>query len=880
MPSLMTHVTAIFGAFTTFLTIRFWQLLGPLLIRYETAIVIMFFILMYIYVYWLLKYHEPLMKAQNLIQYDMMRTLHFEVPKFIQMGFRDLEKTSQKSWQLNHKNFSFFANQGKRNYMEDRMHYIHDVRSHLSIFSIFDGHGGNFVSNFLEEHFSKNMRKRLLYWVPSRKSSIVEEVDAFHAIKQAIVTEVHKIDDEIRRLHQHRTSTTGSTLISAILEQNRFLTVVNVGDSRAIACDFSGKAVVLSRDHKPSDALERRRIESAGGFIENFGVDRVQGVLAVSRAFGDNSLKLDNLITAHPDIVRIDLVERPLRYLLVASDGFFDVFGNQEAIDFANQFLEDKGTFEWSRLASTLVIEALDRGTEDNVSVLECFLISKLERSKESRGNMTSMCGFIRSLEVGTDLLEPEVFRNLSLLAGNVHQESVSRLNRITYAYITPIIITIGVIGDILTVATLTHPLLRRSNIVYTYLTLLAMTDLLTHISVIPMIFWLLDWRLCSEMSAFYYAHIGFPLANALMGASVWIVVFLTLSQYMAVCHPFSQGFFKKRKMCFWLFAIAYLFNFCIYAPWATKKTVYDMCFWLFAIAYLFNFCIYAPWATKKTVYDIPGDLTSCPFLVCDSRKESWFQIYEWIREFLTRVFPFMLIAFFNIRIMITYRSTKRDRMKRLASSQTKRAASERSEQEERRLFVLLFAIIIVFFCCTIPAAPLTIFVADNRSQNLTFQIIRAIVNLLEFTKFALNFYFYCLINPDIRRISWHIIQCRKLNKPARVKGQPVNPISIYTRSTKSTVKGGGHGDSSRRGSKHDDCRSRSASFGYQMRSRSASMLTNIMGTDNVVYDQLQVIKESDSSNDCSKIEVTSAKSSLNGSPSRLGDDLKVPIRV
>uniref|UniRef100_A0AC34Q8Y1 Uncharacterized protein n=1 Tax=Panagrolaimus sp. JU765 TaxID=591449 RepID=A0AC34Q8Y1_9BILA len=852
MPSLMTHVTAIFGAFTTFLTIRFWQLLGPLLIRYETAIVIMFFILMYIYVYWLLKYHEPLMKAQNLIQYDMMRTLHFEVPKFIQMGFRDLEKTSQKSWQLNHKNFSFFANQGKRNYMEDRMHYIHDVRSHLSIFSIFDGHGGNFVSNFLEEHFSKNMRKRLLYWVPSRKSSIVEEVDAFHAIKQAIVTEVHKIDDEIRRLHQHRTSTTGSTLISAILEQNRFLTVVNVGDSRAIACDFSGKAVVLSRDHKPSDALERRRIESAGGFIENFGVDRVQGVLAVSRAFGDNSLKLDNLITAHPDIVRIDLVERPLRYLLVASDGFFDVFGNQEAIDFANQFLEDKGTFEWSRLASTLVIEALDRGTEDNVSVLECFLISKLERSKESRGNMTSMCGFIRSLEVGTDLLEPEVFRNLSLLAGNVHQESVSRLNRITYAYITPIIITIGVIGDILTVATLTHPLLRRSNIVYTYLTLLAMTDLLTHISVIPMIFWLLDWRLCSEMSAFYYAHIGFPLANALMGASVWIVVFLTLSQYMAVCHPFSQGFFKKRKMCFWLFAIAYLFNFCIYAPWATKKTVYD----------------------------IPGDLTSCPFLVCDSRKESWFQIYEWIREFLTRVFPFMLIAFFNIRIMITYRSTKRDRMKRLASSQTKRAASERSEQEERRLFVLLFAIIIVFFCCTIPAAPLTIFVADNRSQNLTFQIIRAIVNLLEFTKFALNFYFYCLINPDIRRISWHIIQCRKLNKPARVKGQPVNPISIYTRSTKSTVKGGGHGDSSRRGSKHDDCRSRSASFGYQMRSRSASMLTNIMGTDNVVYDQLQVIKESDSSNDCSKIEVTSAKSSLNGSPSRLGDDLKVPIRV
>ena len=97
--------------------------------------------------------------------------------------------------------------------------------------------------------------------------------------------------------------------------------------------------------------------------------------------------------------------------------------------------------------------------------------------------------------------------------------------------------------------------------------------------------------------------------------------------------------------------------------------------------------------------------------------------IYEWIREFWTRLFPFLLIAYFNMRIMITYRSTKRDRMKRLASSQSKKGKSEKSEQEERRLFVLLFAIIIVFFLCTIPAAPLTIFVADNRSQNLTFQV-------------------------------------------------------------------------------------------------------------------------------------------------------------
>lgn len=32
----------------------------------------------------------------------------------------------------------------------------------------------------------------------------------------------------------------------------------------------------------------------------------------------------------------------------------------------------------------------------------------------------------------------------------------------------------------------------------------------------------------------------------------------------------------------------------------------------------------------------------------------------------------------------------------------------------------------------------------------MLIKIFRAIVNLLEFTKFALNFYFYCLINPEV----------------------------------------------------------------------------------------------------------------------------------
>uniref|UniRef100_A0A1I7X368 G_PROTEIN_RECEP_F1_2 domain-containing protein n=1 Tax=Heterorhabditis bacteriophora TaxID=37862 RepID=A0A1I7X368_HETBA len=120
----------------------------------------------------------------------------------------------------------------------------------------------------------------------------------------------------------------------------------------------------------------------------------------------------------------------------------------------------------------------------------------------------------------------------------------------------------------------------------------------------------------------------------------------------------------------------------------------------------------------------MPLPLSICPYVVCDTKRTEWFMIYETLRELISRVFPFFLVAFLNARILITYRNTKKDRMERLANSQ-KRFVFEKSEKEEKRLFILLFAIIIVFFLCTIPAAPLTILVADNRSNNFPFQYLQ-----------------------------------------------------------------------------------------------------------------------------------------------------------
>ena len=117
--------------------------------------------------------------------------------------------------------------------------------------------------------------------------------------------------------------------------------------------------------------LERKRIESAGGFVSWNGVDRVQGILATSRAFGDTYLKRLDVITAHPDVYQIDLAKERVRFLILASDGLWDVLTNQMAVDIVRDELQasDRRPDACLRAAEKLVRTAIARETVDNVSV-------------------------------------------------------------------------------------------------------------------------------------------------------------------------------------------------------------------------------------------------------------------------------------------------------------------------------------------------------------------------------------------------------------------------------------------------------------------------------------------------------------------------------
>jgi protein phosphatase PTC1 len=111
------------------------------------------------------------------------------------------------------------------------------------------------------------------------------------------------------------TASTAQVKLMDAASRQRVLYTANVGDARIVLCR-NGKALRLSYDHKGSDENEGRRISNAGGLILN---NRVNGVLAVTRALGDAYMK--DLVTGHPYTTETVVQPEVDEFLILACDG-------------------------------------------------------------------------------------------------------------------------------------------------------------------------------------------------------------------------------------------------------------------------------------------------------------------------------------------------------------------------------------------------------------------------------------------------------------------------------------------------------------------------------------------------------------------------------
>ena len=224
--------------------------------------------------------------------------------------------------------------------------------------SVCDGHGveGHFVSEFIKEvlpyYMSENLKER----------NILTERDLTHKIIKetfVIVNNMLVDNESINSLFS------GSTCVSVIFTPERLI-VPNIGDSRAVLGRFDKttgkyKAIELSRDHKPTEKDEAKRIYENDGRIQPFTEDgefvgpqrvwikeeEVPG-LAMTRSFGDRVAASVGVIS-EPEIKEFDFTEDD-KYMIIASDGIWEFISSQECIDIIKSYYESndlKGCCEY-----------------------------------------------------------------------------------------------------------------------------------------------------------------------------------------------------------------------------------------------------------------------------------------------------------------------------------------------------------------------------------------------------------------------------------------------------------------------------------------------------------------------------------------------------
>ncbi|PFH37221.1 protein phosphatase 2C domain-containing protein [Besnoitia besnoiti] len=345
------------------------------------------------------------------------------------------ESSAERGFALS---FGVSATVGRRQKMEDTTRVVPCfLDGGAAYFAMFDGHNGSDLALFAALHMHSLLEETLeASSSPCSVASLTKAtiqrslVDVFHHLDRsyerqnpraadgatALVMVVRWLEDR-RCLNQRRRkgeargdgahSARGDSAEEEKRRKKVEIHVAHAGDTRAVLGSIlsgrrSGlrgdaeeeaaavrktkvKAERLTHDHKPNREDERRRIDRHGGTVIDLGCPRVMVgsvdmALAVSRCLGDFALKRcsEHIVLATPDVSSREIESGRDSFIVIASDGLWDVLTDEEAakliqrrIDaFFNEKPKQHETSESQRVADARVAarETCKAQTEQQVA--------------------------------------------------------------------------------------------------------------------------------------------------------------------------------------------------------------------------------------------------------------------------------------------------------------------------------------------------------------------------------------------------------------------------------------------------------------------------------------------------------------------------------
>mmetsp|Transcript_58074 Transcript_58074/g.136399 ORF Transcript_58074/g.136399 Transcript_58074/m.136399 type:complete len:283 (-) Transcript_58074:54-902(-) len=209
-------------------------------------------------------------------------------------------------------------------------------------FAVYDGHGGKEAADLASAELHKFLQAEL--------------AGGSGSVRESFIKAYERMDDRLKFEALYM----GATAVTCLIRTEggkRRLYAANAGDARAVLAR-AGTALRLTKDHKASDAGEQERVTASGGWVS---MNRVHGVLAVSRALGDHAMKQS--VISEPHFWEDELTDEDT-FLIIACDGLWDVCSDQDCVDMV------QGLADAQAMADTLIKAALDNGGKDNISVM------------------------------------------------------------------------------------------------------------------------------------------------------------------------------------------------------------------------------------------------------------------------------------------------------------------------------------------------------------------------------------------------------------------------------------------------------------------------------------------------------------------------------
>jgi serine/threonine protein phosphatase PrpC len=171
----------------------------------------------------------------------------------------------------------------------------------------------------------------------------------------------------------------GTTALAVLSIDPEVIHIANVGDSRALLCNRKGNFRVITKDHRPNELSEIKRLTALGADIvtkirsgppgPGKTISRLRNeegiTLGVSRCFGD--FCMGDIISPVPDIYPIAFLN-PDEYLILACDGLFDTIENEEIVEIVTDILRIHGKLEIA--CSRLRDITYCRKSLDNITIM------------------------------------------------------------------------------------------------------------------------------------------------------------------------------------------------------------------------------------------------------------------------------------------------------------------------------------------------------------------------------------------------------------------------------------------------------------------------------------------------------------------------------